>query len=79
MSENILSNIITKKIERVNFLKKSTNLDSLNKIIHKNNTYIDFKKKIQNNIIQDKVSIIADSVSSLNINSKSFLMSLLSL
>ena len=60
MSENILSNIITKKIERVDFLKKSTNLESLNEIIDKNNTYIDFKKKIQNNIIQDKISIIAE-------------------
>jgi len=60
MSENILSNIIKKKIERVDFLKKSTNLESLNEIIDKNNTYIDFKKKIQNNIIQDKISIIAE-------------------
>ena len=60
MSENILNNIITKKIERVDLLKKSTNLESLNEIIDKNNTYIDFKKKIQNNIIQDKISIIAE-------------------
>jgi len=60
MSENILNDIITKKIERINFLKKSTNLDSLNKIIDKNNSYIDFKKKIQNNITQDKISIIAE-------------------
>jgi len=60
MSENILNDIITKKIERIDFLKKSTNLDSLNKIIDKNNSYIDFKKKIQNNITQDKISIIAE-------------------
>ena len=60
MSENILNNIITKKIERIDFLKKSTNLDSLDKIIDKNNSYIDFKKKIQNNITQDKISIIAE-------------------
>ena len=60
MSENILSNIITKKIERIDFLKKTTNLDSLDKIIDKNNSYIDFKKKIQNNITQDKISIIAE-------------------
>ncbi len=60
MPENILNNIITKKIERIDFLKKSTNLESLNEIIDKNNTYIDFKKKIQNNIIQDKISIIAE-------------------
>jgi indole-3-glycerol phosphate synthase len=60
MSENILDNIITKKIERVDALKKSISLDSLNEIIDKNNTFIDFKKKIQNNIIQDKISIIAE-------------------
>jgi indole-3-glycerol phosphate synthase len=60
MSENILSNIITKKIERVDALKKSITLDSLNEIINKNNTFIDFKEKIQNNIIQDKISIIAE-------------------
>ncbi|MDA8567397.1 indole-3-glycerol phosphate synthase TrpC [Candidatus Pelagibacter bacterium] len=60
MSENILNNIISKKIERVDTLKKSISLDSLNKIIDKNNTFIDFKEKIQNNIIQDKISIIAE-------------------
>ena len=60
MSENILNNIISKKIERVDALKKSISLDSLNEIIDKNNTYIDFKEKIQNNIIQDKISIIAE-------------------
>ena len=60
MSENILNNIITKKIERIDFLKKSTNLDSLNKIIDKENSYINFKEKIENNIIQDKISIIAE-------------------
>ena len=60
MSENILNNIISKKIERVDALKKSISLDSLNEIIDKNNTFIDFKKKIQNNIIQNKISIIAE-------------------
>ena len=53
MSENILNNIITKKIERVDFLKKSTSLESLNEIINKNNSYINFKEKIQNNITQE--------------------------
>ena len=60
MPENILSNIVTKKIERVDALKKKITLDSLNEIIDKNNTFIDFKEKIQNNIIQDKISIIAE-------------------
>ena len=60
MTENILHTIITKKIERIDFLKKSTNLDSLNKIIDKENSYINFKEKIENNILQDKISIIAE-------------------
>ena len=60
MSENILNKIITKKIERIDFLKKSTTLDSLNKIIDKENSYINFKEKIENNILQDKISIIAE-------------------
>ena len=60
MSENILSNIIIKKIKRVGALKKTTSLDSLNEIIGKNNTFVNFKEKIQNNIVQDKISIIAE-------------------
>ena len=60
MSENILNNIISKKIERVDFLKKSISLESLNEIIDKNNSYINFKEKIQNNISQKKISIIAE-------------------
>ena len=60
MSENILNNIITKKIERIDLLKKSTSLDSLNEIIDKNSSYINFKEKIKNNIIQDKISIIGE-------------------
>ena len=60
MSDNILNNIITKKIERIDFLKKSTSLDSLIKIIDKNNSYVNFKEKIENNILQDKISIIAE-------------------
>jgi len=60
MSENILNNIITKKIKRVDILKKSISLDTLNEIINKNKNFIDFKEKIQNNIIQDKISIIAE-------------------
>ena len=47
MSENILSNIITKKIERVDALKKKITLDSLNEIIDKNNTLLILKKKFK--------------------------------
>ena len=60
MPENILSKIIKKKIEKIDFLKKSTSLSSLTEIIGKNNSYINFKDKIQNNITQDKISIIAE-------------------
>ena len=60
MSENILNNIITKKIERVDNLKKTISLDSLNEIIDKNKNFTNFKEKIQNNIIQNKISIIAE-------------------
>jgi len=60
MSENVLDKIITKKIERIDFLKKSTSLSLLNEIINKNNSYIDFKEKIENNITKDKISIIAE-------------------
>ncbi len=60
MSENILNNIIAKKVEKVDFLKKSTNLESLDEAIDKNNSYINFKEKIQNNITKDKISIIAE-------------------
>jgi len=60
MSENILNNIITKKIERIDFLKKSTSLELLNEIIDKNKSYINFEENIQNNITQNKISIIAE-------------------
>ena len=40
MSENILQNIIQKKIEKVDKLKKSLDLKSLDKLINKNNSYI---------------------------------------
>ena len=60
MSENILNKIIGKKIERVDFLKKSTNLESLNETIDKYKSYINFKEKIQNNVTKDKISIIAE-------------------
>ena len=60
MSENILEKIIKKKIEKIDILKKSTNLNSLNEIINKNTSFINFKKKIQSNISNNKISIIAE-------------------
>ena len=60
MSKNILEKIIKKKIERIDILKKSINLNSLNEIIDINKSYSDFKKKIQNNLTKNKSSIIAE-------------------
>ena len=60
MSENILEKIIAKKIEKIDFLKKSTSLNFLNESIDRYNSYINFKDKIENNIIKDKISIIAE-------------------
>ena len=60
MPENILEKIIQKKIKKVDNLKKTIDLKSLEKLISENKTYIDFKSKIQNNIKNNKTSIIAE-------------------
>ena len=60
MSENILQNIIQKKIEKIDKLKKSLDLKTLDELINKNNSYINFKEKIENNIKNNKTSIIAE-------------------
>ena len=60
MSENILAEIIQKKVTKIDILKKSTRIDSLNEIIDKNKSYINFKEKIQSNISNNKTSIIAE-------------------
>ena len=60
MSENILEKIIKKKIEKIDLLKKIIDVKSLNEIINKNNSFIDFKNKIQNNLTNNKSSIIAE-------------------
>ncbi len=60
MSENILKKIIHNKTLKINNLKKDISIDSLSQKIKKNNTFIDFKKKILNNYNQDKISIIAE-------------------
>ena len=60
MSENILEKIIKKKIEKIDHLKKSINLNQLNDIINVNNSFVNFKEKIQNNISNNKTSIIAE-------------------
>ena len=60
MSENVLEKIIKKKVERVDLLKKSISLNSLIEKIDENKSFINFKDKIQNNINNDKISLIAE-------------------
>ena len=60
MAENVLEKIINKKIEKIVNLKKTISLESLDKLINTNKSFIDFKKKIENNIKEDKYSVIAE-------------------
>jgi len=60
MSNNILEKIISKKIEKINELKKNISIKSLDEKILSNNYFINFKEKIENNIKNSKLSIIAE-------------------
>ena len=60
MPENILEKIIQKKSEKIINLKKNISLNSLNEMIDKNKSFINFKEKIENNIKENKFSIIAE-------------------
>ena len=60
MSENILQNIIQKKIKKVDKLKKTLDIKALNELIDKNNNFINFKEKIEKNLNNNKTSIIAE-------------------
>ena len=60
MSENVLEKIIKKKIERIDLLKKSISLKSLDEKINQNRLFINFKDKIQKNIDNNKISLIAE-------------------
>ena len=60
MAENILEKIIKKKSDRIVNLKKTISLDSLNELIDSNKTFINFKEKIENNMKENKFSIIAE-------------------
>ena len=60
MPKNILEEIIKIKIEKIDILKNSTSLNSLTDIINKNNSFINFKEKIQSNLSNNKTSIIAE-------------------
>ena len=60
MSENMLERIIKKKVEKIDKLKKNITIKSLEEKIEQNNTFINFKDKITNNIIDNKISIVAE-------------------
>ena len=60
MAENILEKIIKRKKEKIISLKKTISQDSLNEIINTNKSFINFKEKIENNIKENKFSIIAE-------------------
>ncbi|MDA7480071.1 indole-3-glycerol phosphate synthase TrpC [Candidatus Pelagibacter ubique] len=60
MSKDVLEEIIRKKIEKVDLLKKSISLNFLNEQIDQNKSFINFKDKIQNNIDNNKISLIAE-------------------
>ena len=60
MAENVLEKIINKKTEKIVNLKKTISLESLDELISTNKTFINFKKKIENNIKEDKFSVIAE-------------------
>jgi indole-3-glycerol phosphate synthase len=60
MPDNVLEKIIKKKIERIDLLKKSISLKSLDEKIDQNRLFINFKDKIQKNIDNNKISLIAE-------------------
>ena len=60
MAENVLEKIIQKKNKKIVNLKKTISLGTLNELINTNKTFINFKEKIENNIKENKFSIIAE-------------------
>tara|TARA_B100000945_G_C20361930_1_gene587604 strand:+ start:495 stop:1286 length:792 start_codon:yes stop_codon:yes gene_type:complete len=60
MSNNILKKIIDNKILKIDKLKKDVSIESLEKKISLNNSFINFKEKIINNYNKNKLSVIAE-------------------
>ena len=60
MAENILEKIIKKKTINIEKLKKTLDQNNLRDLIEKNRSFIDFKNKINQNIKNNKISIIAE-------------------
>ena len=60
MAENTLKKIISNKEKNVAELKKTISIESLKTKINEIKNFINFKEKIQNNIDNNKISIIAE-------------------
>ena len=60
MVDNILNKIINKKKQKLSELKKNFSIESLENKINLNKNYINFKKKIESNIVKNKISLIAE-------------------
>ncbi len=60
MSENILQKIIDKKKTKIDNLKLEIDINSLLNKINEKDVFFDFKKKIQTNNSENKISIIAE-------------------
>ena len=60
MVENIFIKIINNKKKNLTELKKTISIESLKEKIKKNKNFINFKKKIETNILNDKISLIAE-------------------
>ena len=60
MTNNTLDKIIKKKAEQLIKLKKSLPLESIKEHESDNMNYINFREKIESNISQEKISIIAE-------------------
>ena len=60
MVENTLNKIISKKEQKLKELKKTISIESLKEKINENRSFINFKEKIENNIVNNKISLIAE-------------------
>ena len=60
MVKNTLDKIIEKKEQRLKELKKSVSIDALQKKINENKSFINFKEKVELNISNNKISLIAE-------------------
>ncbi len=60
MVDNTLNKIVNIKKQKINNLKKINSIESLKNKIKENITFINFKEKIESNIINNKISLIAE-------------------